>query len=147
MGPDEYTAERSTPVAPLATPPSFDTTYRRADGEVFGADYAWAIDLESFEYDEAPVELVEERWERVAVRTFWYLPHALYGCHWGIHPDAEGPCDEDAEGWWRDPDGSWWQMCKTHRLNATPYGPDGYEVAQRDYAGASGVPTIKAGQE
>ena len=47
------------------------TTYRRADGELIGGEYAFVTELEWFETDDDLTELVEERWECVASRTVW----------------------------------------------------------------------------
>jgi hypothetical protein len=90
--------------------PSFHKTYRRADGEHI-ADYGWVVDLEAFDDDEYPIELIEEVWERTSVRTFWHIPTALYACE----IEDEEPCEEDAVIWWRSPDGEWLQVCEAHR--------------------------------
>lgn len=90
--------------------PSFHKTYRRADREAI-ADFGWVTDLDVFEDDDYPTELVEETWTRTAVRTFWNLPTALYACEL---EDQDGPCEEDAVAWWRTPDGVWLQVCEAH---------------------------------
>ena len=92
-------------------PPSLATTYKRADGETVGDDYGWVTDLEFFEADEEPVELVVETWNRATVRRFWHLPPVLGSCE---IEDAE-PCDDDATSWWRSPDGEWLRVCEEHR--------------------------------
>ena len=84
------------------------TTYKRADGEMIGDEYGWVADLDYFDFDDYPVELVEEVWERRTVRTFWHMPSVLYDCH---HED----CDEDAVAWQQDAVGDWRQVCKEHR--------------------------------
>lgn len=59
--------------------PSITTTYKRVDGEEIG-DYGWVSELDWFEDDDAPIELVEEHWERTGVRRFWHLPQVWGGC-------------------------------------------------------------------
>lgn len=87
--------------------PSFEKTYRMADGDPV-ADWGWVTGLEHFEDDDEPVELIEETWERTAVRTFWHMPTNLYSCGYGN-------CEEDAVGWSRSDDGSEWaQVCADH---------------------------------
>lgn len=90
--------------------PSFSKTYRRADLEQIADEYGWVTDLEYFEFDDEPVELIEETWERTAVRTFWRMPEPLYSC--GV-----GDCDEDAVAWEQD-GGVWRQVCEHHRAKA-----------------------------
>lgn len=98
-------------------PPSFDKTYRRADGEPVRGEYGWVTDIDGYEDDEdGPVEWVEETWERTAVRRFWQLPEALYDC------DVDH-CDEDAVAWVQRADASWTQRCDEHRAAAAEEKP------------------------
>lgn len=53
----------------FALTPREMTTYHRADGEMI-ADFGWVTDLEWFEDDAWPTELVEEKWQLVSERTF-----------------------------------------------------------------------------
>ncbi len=92
--------------------PSFSKTYRAVDGELPG-DYGWVTDLEHFAYDEEPIELVEETWERTGVRTFWHLPDTLYSCA------ADLECDEDAIDW-RMLDDVPVPACKYHASDLPP---------------------------
>lgn len=96
--------------------PSFDKTYRRADGEEIG-DYGWVTSLDILDdFQEDPVEIIEETWERVAVRTYWMLPTSLYDC------TKVADCDEDAIAWeqlpddgnWVDQSDRWVQTCAQH---------------------------------
>jgi hypothetical protein len=89
--------------------PSFHKTYRRADREAI-VDYGWVTDLDIFDDDEQPVELIEETWRRTGARRFWHLPTALYSCE----IEDQEPCEEDAIAWWRTPDGVWLQVCVKH---------------------------------
>lgn len=102
-------ADESATIVREAPAPTFDKTYRRADGEEIG-DFGWVTDLDGYdEWDDEPREYIEETWERVAVRVFWNLPTTLYSCT--IAPE----CDEDAVDWEQQPDGSWEQVCEEHR--------------------------------
>lgn len=90
--------------------PSFDVTYRRADGEPMHDEYGWLTALDGLEEDEYPTELVEEVWLRTSVRTFWHIPTALYSC------TADQECDEDAVAW-EQHDDEWVQVCEEHRAS------------------------------
>lgn len=91
--------------------PSFTKTYKRADGEHID-DWGWVTDLEYFEDDSYPVELVEETWERTSVRRFWRLPSEVYSCEVDVEDDQ---CEEDAVGWLQSSDGVWLQVCAEHK--------------------------------
>jgi hypothetical protein len=86
--------------------PSISVTYRRVDGDDI-ADHGWVSDLDWFDEDEEPVELVEEKWTRTTVRTFTHFPK-LYACQ-------RRNCDEDAVTWVRAADGDWLQVCAEHK--------------------------------
>ena len=90
--------------------PSFHKTYRRADREPI-VDYGWVTELDILDDDEAPIELIEEVWERKSVRRFTHFPsHAFWTCE----IEDQEPCEEDAEAWWQSPDGVWLQVCAQH---------------------------------
>jgi hypothetical protein len=88
------------------------TTYQRADRELIGGDYSFVTSVDSLQDDllDEPVEFIEEVWERRSVRRFWQMPTA-YSC---AVEDGGEPCEEDAVGWWRSPDGVWLQACQRH---------------------------------
>jgi hypothetical protein len=89
--------------------PSFEVTYRRADGAEVGGEYGWVTTLESceseVEYADAPLEFIKETWQRVGVESVWLEP-ATVSC------EAAG-CDEDSERWVQL-DGKWQQFCREH---------------------------------
>jgi hypothetical protein len=87
--------------------PSFTKTYRQADGEAVADEYGWVTDLDYFDDDEYPVELIEETWERTTVRRFWHVPTTLYTCQFGN-------CEEDAVAWSQGPERDWGQVCQEH---------------------------------
>jgi hypothetical protein len=91
--------------------PSIETSYRRADGEHI-EDYGWVTDLDWFDDYDDPVELIEERWTRTTVRTFWHMPDRLYSCTKVLD------CDEDAVAWEQQDDGKWKQVCEAHDSGA-----------------------------
>lgn len=95
--------EWATPDAPA---PSFEKTYKRADGYEIG-DYGWVTTDDFLADEEYPTEVVEETRERTAVRRFWHVPNALYSC------DVDLDCDEDAVAW-RQVGDKWHQVCETH---------------------------------
>lgn len=103
-------------------PPSLKRTYKRADGELIIDEYAWVTDLDQFDDEEYPVELIEETWERASVRRFWHFPDKVYSCE---IETGEGPCDEDAVKWWQSPDGVWLQVCPKHRDDEADPDPSG----------------------
>ena len=75
--------------------PSFEKTYYRADGEMIADEYGWMSDLDCLDDDWEPVELIEETWQRVAVRKVWHVPsHLPPMC---LADDLN--CEEDAVGW------------------------------------------------
>ncbi len=49
------------------------TTYKRADGECVG-DYGWVTDLEFFEDDWEPSQLIKEVWVRQSVEEITNVP-------------------------------------------------------------------------
>ncbi len=117
-----------TSVLPDAVPPpSLSVTYRRADGGPVGDDYAWVTDLAFLDAEDAPVELVEERWERRGARRFWHLPQQLYACQ---APE----CDEDAATWQYDPNGAWLRVCAKHTDADRQHSAGGYTVVPEDPA-------------
>lgn len=85
--------------------PSFEKTYRRADDEMIG-DHGWVAHLDYFDEEFGPVELIEETWQRVSVRTFWRFPNTFYDCDLG-------DCEEDAVAW-RYIAAEWLQVCAGH---------------------------------
>jgi hypothetical protein len=93
--------------------PSFQKTYKRADGEHID-EWGWVTELDYLDDEDEPVELIEETWERVTVRRFWHLPDSFYGCQ----VEDAAPCEEDAVAWWQTPDGVWLQVCPLHRDRA-----------------------------
>lgn len=92
--------------------PSFEATYKRADGEHI-YDLGWVTELDHFEDDDEPVELIEERWVRVGVRRFWHVPATLYDCD-------TPTCDEDAVGWFFDDEGKPAQRCEACAVGCRP---------------------------
>lgn len=94
--------------------PSFSRTYKRVDLEQISDEWGWVTDLEFFEDDEDPVELIEEVWVRQSVRTFWHLPTEMYDCAID-RLDASIECDEDAVAWRQMPTGKWIQVCEKHQ--------------------------------
>lgn len=76
---------------PRAEPIVSMTTFKRADGDLMAGEYTFVCDIESveadIEYADEPIEFVEERWERVYVRTFT-LPTCRQcndpATHWGL---------------------------------------------------------------
>lgn len=50
------------------------TTYKRADGDLICGEFSYVEDLEYFEDDDEPTELVEEVWVRQSVRMFTQRP-------------------------------------------------------------------------
>lgn len=107
MTPDRFVDATSTP-RPAIPKPSFEKTYRHADGEAVGNEFGWVTDLDYFDDYYDPVELIEESWVRMKVRRFWHLPATLYDC------DLLD-CDEDAVAWEPGPDGIPRQVCEVHR--------------------------------
>lgn len=95
------------------------TTYKRADGGEIGDGYGWVTDLEYFEGEWSPVELVRERWVLAASETFWQMPDQMYDC------DVDH-CDEDAVEWVQRED-YWNQLCAEHaeqsRSNTGDFAP------------------------
>lgn len=91
--------------------PSFTKTYRLASGEpVSGAaEVTWTPHLEFFDEDDWPIELVEESWERIKVRTFWHLPE--FGC---CEPCDDAGIERDSVAWLRDKDENWHEVCDEH---------------------------------
>lgn len=95
-------------------PPSFTTTYRRADGQDID-DRTWVHTLDWFKDLDEPVEVVEEIWDRKHVHSRWVLP-AVYG---DCEIEDEEECGEKAVTW-EQHDGVWTQVCENHR--STPGG-------------------------
>lgn len=85
------------------------TTYKSVNGDPIG-EFSWVTDMEFFEDDDEPVEVIEEVWRRVSTRTFWHLPFRLYDC------DVDW-CDENATGWFEQAPGDWSQRCEAHRVS------------------------------
>jgi hypothetical protein len=109
--------------------PSFRKTYKRADGDTIGDDWGWITDTDVLDNDEYPSQLIEETWERVAVRKFWHFPHGLYACE----IEDEEPCEEDAVAWWREGEsGSWLQVCEEHKAEGSvdPLGAGRFPVGE-----------------
>ncbi len=56
------------------------TTYKRADGDLICGEFGWVADIEYFDDDDEPTELVEEVWVRQSVRTFTKRPSNYEQC-------------------------------------------------------------------
>lgn len=86
----------------VVSEPEEMTTYHRADGELISGEFSFVTELEWFDYDEEPTELVEEVWTLKSSR-----------------PITVGPtcdrCDEPA---------SHWGFCEKH---AREDDPDAFE--------------------
>jgi hypothetical protein len=87
------------------------TTYRRADGRLLGGEWSFATDIESCEaegeWSDVPIEYVEEKWMRVAVRRF-------------VLPVCNGiGCDAPA---------TFWGLCEKHAREDDPTAFDRHEV-------------------
>ena len=61
------------------------TTYRRADGESTAGEFDWVTQLEWFEDDDEPTDLIKETWVRVASEPITVNPR---------EPEEEEPDDE-----------------------------------------------------
>lgn len=83
------------------------TMYRTVNGDPIG-DFAWVTDLEYFDDEDGPVEVVEEVWQLVSAGTRWIMPTTLYDC------DVDW-CDDDAVAWVEQAPGDWSQRCEAHR--------------------------------
>lgn len=93
--------------------PTLDVTYRRADGEPID-DFAWVTDIEYLDEQEDPILVVEERWTRVNVRTYWHTPGI--GTQWCryVTNDDDDECEDDADEWVTVNNGPPIPMCAAH---------------------------------
>ena len=91
------------------------TTFRTVNGDPIG-DFEWVTDIDYFDGENEPLEVVEEVWQRVSVSQRWVLPTVFYDC------DVDW-CDEDAVAWVEQAPGDWSQRCGAHRTEV----PDAVE--------------------
>lgn len=57
------------------------TTYKRADGELILDEFGWVADIEYFDDDDEPTQLIEERWQLVSTRKMWAGGTNCWQCH------------------------------------------------------------------
>lgn len=98
-----------------APEPSFEVTYRWADGGDLG-DYMWSVTMEEFEFavedGDEPRDVLIERWERAGY-AFKTIYPPLSTCSY----EDDEPCEEDAVVWTQEPGDPpvWMQACERHR--------------------------------
>ena len=90
--------------------PSFERTYRWADGDEIYGEFGWmTTDDFADEWDgDEPQDYIEERWVRTEVIVHTAFP-PVYSCSY----EDDEPCDEDAVNWQREGD-TWMQACERH---------------------------------
>jgi hypothetical protein len=86
------------------------TTFKRDDKELIYDEFGWVTDLDYFDDEDEPIQLIEEVWERRSTRRIVVLP-AVYSCK----VEDQEPCEEDAVAWWWVDGKTWMQVCTRHR--------------------------------
>jgi hypothetical protein len=72
-------------------PDTLRTTYRRADGELIAGEYGYTSELEWFENDDEPTDLIEEVWVLSSSRPLRVVPTGYVRAWCG---ECDGPISD-----------------------------------------------------